>query len=131
MVKMRDAVAKMRNANALTHVGYNPIIGAIAMCVAYMGLTGVSIAATQQCVIIYSDDRPSTLEIREHELAHCNGWQHPHREDFNRLGYRANQAPAKYIRPYKGDLLEYPMSTKEARLQCGGHLGCQWFERAK
>lgn len=131
MVKMRDAVAKMRNANALTHVRYTHAIRAIAMCVAYMGLTGASIAATPQCVIIYSDDRPSTLEIRAHELAHCNGWVHEHREDYNRPGYKANQPPAKFIRAYRGELLEFPMSTNEARSKCGGHLGCQWLERAK
>jgi len=80
------------------------------------------------CYIVVAMDRASSLEIYQHELAHCNGWQHAdqhHGVNGPRKGYKSPKPPARYVVPYKGKLIEYFVSTPDAIRMCGSY-GCQW-----
>lgn len=85
--------------------------------------------AAPACHIVVAADRPSTVEIYRHELAHCNGWTHPdqHHKGSPRKGYQSPKPPAKFVRPYAGKLVDHWVSTKEAIRICQS-FGCQWFE---
>lgn len=87
---------------------------------------GLPSYAAPACVIIYASDMGSavTREIRNHELAHCNGWEHPAGFDKSRGFGKAYLPPAKFLRKYKGTVYETPVSTFEARERCEGQLGC-------
>lgn len=84
--------------------------------------------APSACVVVYSADRPSARYIKEHEIAHCNGWVHAETVGFNKPGYQAPKPPAQYLHKPKMQVKYYALSTAEAKSYCGGHLGCQWFE---
>ena len=60
---------------------------------ATLGLYCVQGWAGQVCTIVTN----GTIEIYEHELAHCNGWKH---EPFSRV----IEPPAEYVHPYAGTL---------------------------
>jgi hypothetical protein len=86
-------------------------------------------AEARTCHIVVAADRASTPEIFRHELAHCNGWEHPdqHHKGRPKAGYRAPKPPAKYVRPYVGKLDDQWVTTTEALKVCGSY-GCQWFD---
>ena len=86
-----------------------------------------------ECVIVVAMDRASSLEIYQHELAHCNGWEHAdqgHGQNGPKQGYRSPKAPVRYVVPFKGKLTTHFVSTKEAIAICQSY-GCQWFEGRK
>jgi hypothetical protein len=86
--------------------------------------------AAKTCVIVVAADRPSSAEIYRHELAHCNGWEHPdqnHGMFGPKRAYQSPKPPAKFVRPYAGKLVDHWVSTKEAVKICGSY-GCQWFD---
>ena len=78
------------------------------------------------CIIIYATTVGATAEIRAHEYAHCNGWQHPPGWASSEHAYRP---PRKFLRAYPGEVIEQPVRAAEARERCGGELGCQKFTR--
>jgi hypothetical protein len=82
--------------------------------------------AFADCIIIYANDMGPkvTREIRNHELAHCNGWEHPHGYDKARGFEKAYIPPKRFLRPISGKLYEHPMSTRDAKASCDGMLGC-------
>jgi len=86
-----------------------------------------------ECVIVYAIDRQSSPEIRRHEIDHCKGWTHPEQEAPKEgQNYQAYKAPLWVrLRPYRGYLFEYQMTTKEAKKVYNGHWGCQWFRERK
>lgn len=81
------------------------------------------------CVIVFS---PGTngdwAEKYWHEMAHCNGWEHPSKASS--FG-EAFKPPSRYLFVYKGELIAYKVSTTKAMKLCNGHYGCQWFEQIK
>lgn len=81
------------------------------------------------CVIIFAADMgPAvTKEIRNHEYAHCNGWEHPPGFDKSRGPGKAYLPPKKYLKKYRGKVYETPVSSYEARQRCEGQLGCRRF----
>jgi hypothetical protein len=89
-------------------------------------LTATPAVAKQACVIVYANDMGAavTREIRQHELAHCNGWTHPAGMDKKRGYGRAYLPPKKFLRAYPGKVYETPVRTSEARDRCNGQLGC-------
>lgn len=89
----------------------------------------LNLVAATVCIVVFADDRPSTKEIYQHEIAHCNGWVHPKRA-APKVGqnYQAYKAPARYLHEPDMEVQAYPMSSKEAKDYCDGHWGCQWFE---
>lgn len=98
-------------------------------------LTLLTAAALQTCVIAYADDRPSTLEIRAHELAHANGWTHPEQKwILPPKGYVAIKPPAKFVRvPTSCRLEEMPLPTPVVQELCKAmtgrrSYGCMWQE---
>jgi len=91
-------------------------------------LAGVSLPAhaREACVIIYAADmgKAVTREIRNHEYAHCNGWEHPAGFDKSRGYGKAYIPPKMFLRKYPGNVYETPVTTFEARERCDGQLGC-------
>lgn len=82
--------------------------------------------AVLACVIIFSaGTNGNWQEKRNHELAHCNGWQHPIRASVTG---KAFDPPRRYVRPYAGKLIEHRVSVSEAKRICEGPMACQWFE---
>lgn len=79
--------------------------------------------AKEACVIIYAKDmgRKITKEIRDHEYAHCNGWQHPPGWATHNKAFVPHK---KFLRKYRGNVYETPVTTFEARARCEGQLGC-------
>lgn len=94
--------------------------------VAILAAAPVPALAGQACMILYANDMGGavTREIRNHELAHCNGWTHPKGLDKSRGFGKAYVPPKKFLRPFAGKLYEHPMSTKDAKASCDGMLGC-------
>lgn len=89
---------------------------------------GLMLASTpgitkEACVIIYASDmgKAVTKEIRDHEYAHCNGWEHPKGWETKTKAYRPSKS---FLKDFKGKVYETPVSTFEARARCRGHLGC-------
>ncbi len=87
------------------------------------------------CIIAYASDRPSTSEIRTHELAHANGWVHKEQTWLvPPKGYVAEKPPVKFIHePHNCTLVEKPLPTKDVQQLCQkvtgrASYGCQWFE---
>lgn len=82
-------------------------------------------SAYPTCMITVANDRPSTPEIYWHEVAHCNGWDHPAQghQGKPRRGYRAPKPPAEFVRDYRGTLIVRWVSTDEALAICGSY-GC-------
>jgi hypothetical protein len=81
------------------------------------------------CVIVWSAGMNGNADEKFwHEMAHCNGWQHPVR--VSTLG-KAFDPPARYRVVYKGPIEtpcgESGCSVAQAKQLCGGHFGCQWF----
>lgn len=95
-------------------------------CAVFIALCS-PVLASKTCVIVVAVDRPSSAEIYRHELAHCNGWDHPDHKGKPKKGYQSPQPPQKFIRPYAGKLVDHYVSTREALKLCGSY-GCQWFE---
>lgn len=98
-------------------------------------LTLLTAAALQTCIIAYANDRPSTPEIRAHELAHANGWSHPEQKWIvPPKGYVAIKPPKRFVRvPTNCTLVEMPLPTKTVQDLClsmtgRASYGCQWFE---
>ena len=81
------------------------------------------------CIVIFANDMGAavTREIRNHEYAHCNGWEHPKGYDKTRGYEKAYIPPKKFLRPYHGEVIEVSVSTFEAKARCEGMLGCQRF----
>jgi hypothetical protein len=83
------------------------------------------IGAALACLIIVSPGTNGDVsEKYTHELAHCNGWEHPLKPDPNG---KAFQPPARFNHPYAGRLIVKRVSTAEAKRLCGGHFACQFF----
>lgn len=82
--------------------------------------------ADKACVIIYANDMGAkvTQEIRNHELAHCAGWTHPHGFDKARGFEKAYIPPRSFLRKFPGKVYEHSLSTRDARASCSGMLGC-------
>ena len=79
------------------------------------------------CVIVFSPGMNEDItEKYWHEMAHCNGWEHPNK--ISAFG-EAYKPPKKYLYKYSGPIKEYSVSVKQAQKLCGGHFACQWFER--
>lgn len=102
----------------------------LRLITAFLTLGVISPALAGTCVIVYATDRPYWQEIRAHEIDHCKGWTHPEtaapRKGEN---YQAFKAPLWIrLKPYRGDLIEHPVSTHDAKKLCDGHWGCQHFE---
>jgi hypothetical protein len=95
-------------------------------------LTLLAASALQVCVIAYANDRPSTQEIRTHEIAHCAGWEHKRQEwKTPPKGYKAEKPPKGLV--YRGKLESVALPTKQVQALCEdvtGHAsyGCQWWE---
>ena len=107
-------------------------IGAVAVVVGIAALMLALVALrveAKTCTIVVAVDRPSTMEIYHHELAHCNGWKHADQGHHGKpkQGYVSPKPPAKYIRPYKGHLDSHFVTTREALTLCESY-GCQWFQ---
>lgn len=88
-----------------------------------------AMAAHAACHIVVADDRASTLEIYQHELAHSHGWEHPdqkHGMFGPKKGYQAPKPPAHLVRPNPNCEVQW-VSTPEAIRICGSY-GCQWFD---
>lgn len=85
-----------------------------------------------ECIIVVAMDRSSSLEIFQHELAHCNGWVHADQAHVGRpkKGYVSPKPPVQYIVPFKGKLTVHEVSTKEAIEICQSY-GCQWFVKRR
>lgn len=85
--------------------------------------------AAPTCIIVVANDRASTAEIYQHEIAHCNGWRHDDQghDGKPRKGYKSPQPPASFIREYPGKVVDHWVTTDEAIRICGSY-GCQWFE---
>lgn len=77
------------------------------------------------CEIVVAADRPSAPEIYRHEVAHCNGWEHPDQGHRGRprRGYQAPQPPAEYLHAYPGRLVVHMVPTERAVEVCGSY-GC-------
>jgi predicted SprT family Zn-dependent metalloprotease len=92
-------------------------------------LSFLAAAALQTCVIVFATDRPSWEEIYWHEIAHCNGWQHP-KKAAPRKGedYQAYKPPRRFRRFPSMPVVTHAVTTEEAKELCDGHWGCQWFE---
>jgi len=92
------------------------------------------LAVISTCYIVYANDMgPNvTREIRNHEYAHCNGWEHPKGFD-PATGYKkAFVPPKKYLKKFSGRLIEFAMSSNIARQMClqktgSPDLGCAIF----
>lgn len=99
------------------------------LIVAAIVLVNTPVYAKQTCVIVVAKDRASTAEIYQHELAHCNGWEHPDQNHKGkpRKGYQSPKPPERFVRPYSGKFVDHWMTTKEALAICSSY-GCQWFE---
>lgn len=84
--------------------------------------------AAPVCHIVVAADRASSAEIYQHELAHCNGWEHADQNHAGKpkKGYQSPKPPAKFVKPYP-NLVDHWVSTKEALRVCGSY-GCQWFD---
>lgn len=85
------------------------------------------------CVVVVPTDRvPGNVSPKvayEHELAHCNGWEHG--SDARNL--RNINPPRKFVHKPRGMKLEVvrvPTSTAEklCRAVGGDSYACQWFE---
>lgn len=91
-------------------------------------LTASPALTAQTCVIVYANDVPFRGEVYWHEMAHCNGWEHPERKGSAfASGYKAYQPPKKYLFKYPGPLRVRSVSTNEANLLCDSY-GCFWFQ---
>lgn len=87
------------------------------------------LAAMSTCVIVFATDRPSWKEIYWHEIAHCNGWEHPEKPAPKKgENYQAYKAPSKYLKWPNTPVETRAVSSVEAKKLCEGHWGCQWFE---
>lgn len=78
------------------------------------------------CLVIIS---PGTNgDVREkylHELAHCNGWEHPDQAaPSDGKAYSAYKPPHKYLRRYRGRMKVRLVSTSRAQELCNGHYAC-------
>lgn len=89
--------------------------------------------ALQACTIVVAADAPNPQAIYDHEIAHCWGWMHEHREkpELNKT-YRAAMPPMS-IRAkgqYPADhLTVLSHRSKDVRKLCNGNpYGCQWFD---
>lgn len=77
------------------------------------------------CTIVVSPGTNGNVQEKyDHELAHCNGWEHPIK--VSALG-QAYVPPKEMVHPFKGKLIVKRVSLAEARKLCGGHFACQWF----
>lgn len=74
--------------------------------------------------IVVAEDRASTLEILQHELAHLAGWEHADQGHRGRprKGYVSPKPPARFVRPVPGVIVHW-VSTAEALRICGSY-GC-------
>jgi hypothetical protein len=95
---------------------YKAILAALLMTVAspVLAKTCVIVVPTDQLAGNYS---PSV--VRQHEIAHCNGWDHKHDEVF---------PPEEYVYKPRMRVEEMSVPTRVAKAICKGHIGCQWFE---
>jgi hypothetical protein len=86
----------------------------------------LNLIAAATCVIVYSGGTDGNWqEKRDHEIAHCNGWEHPEKADPTG---RAYQPPKRFIHTYAGKIVEQHVSLAEAKQLCDGHYACQRFE---
>jgi hypothetical protein len=80
------------------------------------------------CVVVFATDRPNWDEIYRHEIAHCNGWEHPvagpPRKGEN---YQAPKPPLRYLHMPDMPVITRAVKTEEALKLCDRHWGCQWF----
>lgn len=76
------------------------------------------------CVIIFATTVGATEEIRRHEYAHCNGWDHPAGLDKSRGYGKAYLPPKRFLHKFRGNVYETPVTEFEARARCRGMLGC-------
>lgn len=82
------------------------------------------LTALATCTIIYSPGHNGdAAEKYWHEMAHCNGWQHP---PGRRADGHAYQPPARFKVPYRGPLVVRKMSTEAATRACRA-LGLDTF----
>jgi len=81
------------------------------------------LASATACVIIYANDAGATREIRAHEYAHCNGWQHPRGYDPATGFTKAYQPPKQFLKRFPGNVYEQSVSTREAHERCEGLIG--------
>ena len=78
-------------------------------------------------VIIYAKGLEYSATIRAHEIGHiaCPWWKHPPRLKADGTDYKppkgCNEAA---LRRMGVELIEQPVSLKEARARCNGNKGC-------
>ena len=91
-------------------------------------------AAAALCVIVVPSKGPHPdwfqwEPIYWHEIAHCNGFEHPETEaKAVGKGYTSYDPPKRYLRYPSMPVETRAVTIKQAQKICGGHWGCQWFE---
>ena len=97
-----------------------------------LGVTTSAFANT--CVIVVSNDRASTQEIRNHEIAHCEcgDWHPPQAWVVPPKGYISPKPPKRCLK-YSGelDVMSVPTATAQAvckRMIGLASYGCYWLE---
>lgn len=94
----------------------------------------LSALALATCIIVVSNDRPGTREIRNHEIAHCacGEWHPPQTWVVPPKGYVSPKPPKRCLK-YTGKLEVMSVPTATAQAVCRQMIGistfgCQWFE---
>ena len=78
-------------------------------------------------VIIYAKNKSYSATIRAHEIGHiaCPWWRHPARLKADGTDYKPPKGCNEAALKRRGvELIEQPVSMKEARERCQGNMGC-------